>query len=143
MCSGRKRKATGFVYLQGSPYCDAEGSSQVRSCLHDAIINSSPRIGGNWLIVILSTVSTYKGERHTHDRVGKMRMCIIFNDHYTYNETWEREMGAMRILLVIDDGVYVCICRVYLYVSKNIHHTCIRQSFFTIVEEWILWCNHW
>ena len=28
--SGRKLEATGFVYLQGSPYCDAEGSSQLR-----------------------------------------------------------------------------------------------------------------
>ena len=43
--SGIKQKAKGFVYLQGSPYHDAEGSSQIRSCLHDAIINSSPRIG--------------------------------------------------------------------------------------------------
>ena len=42
--SGRKRKATGYVYIQGSPYLDAEGSSQLRSCLHDSIINASPRI---------------------------------------------------------------------------------------------------
>ena len=49
--SGRKLKATGFVYLQGSQYRDAEGFSQLRSCLHDAIINAAPRIGGkltNW-----------------------------------------------------------------------------------------------
>ena len=44
--SGRKRKATGYVYITGSPYRDAEGSSHLRSCLHDAIINASPRIGG-------------------------------------------------------------------------------------------------
>ena len=46
--SGRKWKAAGFVYLKGSPYHGAEGSSQLRPCLHDAIINSSPRIGGNF-----------------------------------------------------------------------------------------------
>ena len=46
MYSGRKRKATGFLYFQGSPYHDAEGSSQLRSCIHDAIINAAPRIGG-------------------------------------------------------------------------------------------------
>ena len=44
--SGRKRKATGYVLLTGSPYRDAEVSSQLRSCLHDAIINAYHRIGG-------------------------------------------------------------------------------------------------
>ena len=44
--SGRKRRATGYVYLNGSPYRDAEGLSQLRLCLHDAIINASPIIGG-------------------------------------------------------------------------------------------------
>ena len=43
--SGRKQKATGFVYLKDSPCCDAEVSSQIISCLHDAIINAAPRIG--------------------------------------------------------------------------------------------------
>ena len=44
--SGRKQKATGCVLITGSPYRDAEGSPHHRSCLHDAIINASPRIGG-------------------------------------------------------------------------------------------------
>ena len=43
--SGRKRKATGYVLLTGSPYRDAEGSSQPRSFVHDAIINAAQRIG--------------------------------------------------------------------------------------------------
>ena len=43
--SGRKRKATGYVLITGSPYLDAEGSPHHRSCLHDAIINADPRIG--------------------------------------------------------------------------------------------------
>ena len=43
--SGRKRKATGYVLITGSPYCDAEGSPHHRSCLHDAIINAVPIIG--------------------------------------------------------------------------------------------------
>ena len=43
--SGRKQKATGFVYLKFSPYRDAEGSSQLKLCYHGAIINYSPRIG--------------------------------------------------------------------------------------------------
>ena len=44
--SGRKLKSAGFVYLKGSPYRDAEGSSKLRSCLHDAMTNYAPRIGG-------------------------------------------------------------------------------------------------
>ena len=44
--SGRKRKATGYVLLSGSPYRDAKGYPQLRSCLHDVIINDVPRIGG-------------------------------------------------------------------------------------------------
>ena len=40
-----KRTGTGFVYLKGSPYCDYEVSSHLRSCLHDEIINSAPIIG--------------------------------------------------------------------------------------------------
>ena len=38
-------KATGYFSLTGSPYHDAEGSSNHISCLHDAIINAAPRIG--------------------------------------------------------------------------------------------------
>ena len=45
--SGRKRRATGHVLLTGSPYCDAEGYLQIRSCIHDAIINADPRLGKN------------------------------------------------------------------------------------------------
>ena len=43
--SGRKRKATGYVLITDSPYSDAEGSPQLRSCLHDAIANAAPKIG--------------------------------------------------------------------------------------------------
>ena len=39
------QKATGYVLITGSPYNYAEGSPHHRSCLHDAIINSAPRIG--------------------------------------------------------------------------------------------------
>ena len=46
--SGRKRKATGYVLITGSPYRDAEVSPHQRSCLHDAIINAAPRIGEKW-----------------------------------------------------------------------------------------------
>ena len=44
--SGRKKHATGFLYLKGSLYRDAEVSSHLRYCLHDEAINAAPRIGG-------------------------------------------------------------------------------------------------
>ena len=43
--SGRKQKSKVFVCHQGSSYHDAEISSQLISCLHDAIIHAAPRIG--------------------------------------------------------------------------------------------------
>ena len=44
--SGNKWKSTGYVLITGSIYHDAKGSPQHRSCLHDAIINAAPIIGG-------------------------------------------------------------------------------------------------
>ena len=51
MYSGRKQRETSFAYLKVSPYCDDDGSSQLRSFLCDAINNAAPRIGKkktNW-----------------------------------------------------------------------------------------------
>ena len=42
---GRKRKATGCIYLPGSDFREAEGHLSMRSCLQDSVINYSPRIG--------------------------------------------------------------------------------------------------
>ena len=42
---GRKRKPTGFIYLLGSKFREAEGHFSMRSCLQDAVINSAPSIG--------------------------------------------------------------------------------------------------
>ena len=41
---GRKRKPTGYIFLSGSGFREAEGNSKMRSCLHDAVINSAPII---------------------------------------------------------------------------------------------------
>ena len=92
--SGRKQKSTGFLYLKGSPYHDAEGSSKLRLCLDYEIINAAPIIGGYWQKLILQIVPPQEGEGHKHDRVGKMRMCIICNDHYTYNGNVETKNGC-------------------------------------------------
>ena len=36
---GRKRKSTGFIYLPGSKYREAEGHLMIRSFLKDTVIN--------------------------------------------------------------------------------------------------------
>ena len=54
--SGRKRKATGFAYLEGSPYCDAEGSSNLRPFNHDSVINDDSIIGENRQTLIVQIV---------------------------------------------------------------------------------------
>ena len=56
--SGREKKATGFVLITGSPYRDAEGSPQLRSCIHDAIVNAAPRIGKKIPIRVIQTMFT-------------------------------------------------------------------------------------
>ena len=40
-----KRKPTGYIYLTGFQFRKAEGHLKLRSCLHDTIIKSAPRIG--------------------------------------------------------------------------------------------------
>ena len=41
---GRKRKSTGFIYLPGSYFREAEGHLSISSCLQDAVINYAPRV---------------------------------------------------------------------------------------------------
>ena len=42
---GRKIKLTGFIYLPGEKFREAEGRLLMRSCLQDSVINSAPSIG--------------------------------------------------------------------------------------------------
>ena len=63
---GRKQRATGYVYLKVSSYCDAEGSSQLRSCLHDAIIHASPIIGRKIDKLELYRQCTHRRLKDTH-----------------------------------------------------------------------------
>ena len=42
---GRKRKSTGFIFFPGSKFYEAEGHLSMRSCLQDAVFNSTPRTG--------------------------------------------------------------------------------------------------
>ena len=41
----KKRKTSGYLYLYGSHFCQGEKSLELRSCLHDPVVNDAPRIG--------------------------------------------------------------------------------------------------
>ena len=108
------------MYPQGWPYCDAEGSSQFISCLHDTIINADPRIGQR-----IDKFELYRQcppRRANDTNMTELEKC----DCVSYVMTIvpiikiDREkMGAMTIMQVIYDAVYVFVCRVYLDVFKK------------------------
>ena len=60
---GRKRKSTGFIYLPGSKFREAEGDLTMRSCLQDAVMNYDPRIRKYIKTGILEKGPYYKSER--------------------------------------------------------------------------------
>ena len=56
-------------------------------------------------------------------------------------ENWGGEIGTMVILMVIDDGVYLCICKVYSSVFKEYtQHAFIYDIHFL---QWYnsVWCG--
>ena len=117
--SGIKQKAADFAYLQFSPYCDADGSSHLRSCLRDAVMNTTPRIGQ--IIEKLEWYIQYPPRRAKDTKTKDLEKCDCLSSVMTIEPLLniDREkMGAMRIIQVINDGVYVCIYRVYLDVFK-------------------------
>ena len=78
--------AKGYVYINGSPYRDDEVSSQLRSCLHDAIINSFRRTG------------------EKIDKLGLYRQCphrIVTDTHMTELDKCEYVSSVMAIAPVL------------------------------------------
>ena len=94
-------------------------------CLHDEIINAAPRIGGKFNKSELYIQCPYRRVKDTH--IKQLEKCECVSSVMTIAPILniDREkMGAMGILLIIDDGVYVCICTVYssvLKISHNMH----------------------
>ena len=59
-------------------------------------------------------------------------MFIICNEHCTCVKHLKRKTGCLKILLRINDGVYVCICSVYSNILKEFtQHTFVYESYFT------------
>ena len=102
------------MYLKGSPYRDAEGPSQLRSCLHDEIINDAARIGKQ--IDKLKFYVQYTPRRVKETKIKELEKweCVSSVMNIAPVLTIEREKnGTMGIVPKIDDGVYVWICTIY------------------------------
>ena len=102
------------MYLKGSLYNDAEGYSQLRSCLHDEIINSPPIIGRKIDKLEFYRQCPPRRVKGTHMEELEKFECVssVMTIAHVLNIDREK-IGVMGIFLVIDDGVYVCICNVY------------------------------
>ena len=59
-------------------------------------------------------------------------MCIICNDYCTCIKHRSRKKVTMGILMIIDDGVYVCICTVYYnFLKQHTQHAFVYASYFS------------
>ena len=114
----------------GSPYCDAEGSSKLRSYIQDVIINAFPRIGKKLekLEFYWQFPPRYVKDKH----ITELERCECVWSLITIRSILkfeEKAMGNMGIFLVIDDGVYVCICKVYSsFFKKYTQHALVYDS---------------
>ena len=131
--SERKRKATGYVLINGSPYRDAEGSPHQRSCLHDAIINAAPRVGEKIDQSELYRQCSPRRVMDTTTEELEKCECVSSVMNIAPGLDIEREkMGPLRIILRINDGVYVCICSVYSNIFEHwTQHAFFYDSYFT------------
>ena len=118
--------------MTSSPYRDAEGSSQLRSCLHDAIINAAPRIGRE-----INKFGLYRQclPRRAKDKeIKELEKCECVSSVMTTEPILNMDrskMGTLVILMRIYGGVYVCNCNVYSYGSKKFtQHAFVYDSHF-------------
>ena len=93
-------------------------------CLHDAIINGAPRIGGE---IDKSELYRQCLPRRVKDtEIKEFEKCECVSSVMTIAPVLKivrEKMGPLGILMIIDDGFYVCNCTVYSYVKKNTHYT--------------------
>ena len=131
--SGRKRKATGYVLITGSPYCDAEGSPHHISCLHDEIINAAPRIGGEMdQSELYRQCSPRRVMDTTIEELDKCECVSSVIKIVPVLGIGRDKMGPLGILMRINDGVYVCRCSIYSNILKQwTQHAFVYDSYFT------------
>ena len=122
--------------MTGSPYRDAEGSPHHRSCLHDAIINAAPRIGGNF---DKSELYRKCSPRRVMDTaIYELKKCECVSSIIKIEAVLhiDREkMGTLGILTRINDGVDICICSVYSNIlNESTQHEFVYDSYLRQLE---------
>ena len=111
---GRKRKPTGCIFLSGSGFRDAEGNSNMRSCLQDAVINSAPRIGK-----FINKQELYRQcppRRVKNSHISEIENCACVTNVMNITPISgieEVAWGAAIIMRTVNDGVYICVCNVH------------------------------
>ena len=101
------------MYLKGLPYCDAEVSQNLRSCLHYERINSSPRTGENGQNELRRQWTPIRVKYVNMKDLEKCKFVLSIITITPIMKTDRQKMVNIGILQVIDDVVFVCICRVY------------------------------
>ena len=106
---GRKRKATGCLYLPGSGFHEAEGHLSMRSCVQDAVINSVPRIGK-----FINKQELYRQclpRRVKDSNISEIEntSCVRnFMKVTTVSGIEQVAWGAASIMRRVNDGVFIC-----------------------------------
>ena len=111
---GRKRKPTGFIFLPGSGFREAEGNLKMRSCLQDAVIDSAPRIGK--FINKQELYRQFPPRRVKDSHISEIEdsECVRNVMNITpVSGIEEVKWGAASILKTVNDGVYICVCNVH------------------------------
>ena len=127
---GRKRKATGCIFLPGSDLCEAGGHLSNRPCLQDTVINSSLSIGK-----YIDKQEFYRQcpPRKVKDtNISEIEHTLCVRNFMEVNPVSgiEREpWGADCILRRVYDGVFICTCNV----QSDEYNCWTKHAFFMTV----------
>ena len=121
---GRKIRSTGYIYLPGSKYREAEEHLKMRSCFQYFVINSTPRIGK-----YLNKMELYK--QLPPRKLKDKKMTEIENTSFVINvmkvtpviRIEIEDLGSANIIRRFYDIVYICTCslRSDEYMCKTKH----------------------
>ena len=110
---GRKREPTGYIYLPGSKYREAEGCLKMRSCLQKDVINSAPMFGKYINKLELYNQFAPKVLKDTNMCEIENLLCVRTVKNVNPVLKVEREpWGASSILRKVNAGVYIFSCSV-------------------------------
>ena len=132
---GNKIKSTGFIYVPGSKFREAEGHLSMRSSLQDAIINSAPRI-----VRYIDKHELYRQcpPRKVKDtNISEIENTSCVRNVMKVNPVFGIEIepwGAACIMIIVYDGVFIC-----TYNVKYFEYNCWKKHAFVYDSH----LKHW